>query len=293
MSKTLFETGGLRLVEDSETLYLFDGSEGYRITSEWHNPDTYLWQGDKTTLVVYHAFSEEEIRLAATEDRTLNAITGKKYNAASLCQLLAFGIRERQGAVDIDYLEKKYAATLQKEKPPQKQGDAPAGYKLHGTLRERIVEMLDVVGVGSYVDIDETREFYRQAGAPLLPKGEAFIECYGYLFCSMYPTFADEADDEAFRFDIFEDYQDGDPLDALREAGGEGSEMLRAVLSVAQCVVTPVGIFGCGDCATVYAGEDGKLYALHKGRPQVDTYNTLIDLLEVELKDHLPQTLLD
>jgi hypothetical protein len=127
----------------------------------------------------------------------------------------------------------------------------------------------------------------------LYPKGEAFIKRYGYLFCSMYPVFANEDDDIGFRFDIFEDCMDDDPLNVLREAGGENSEMLRLVKSAAGCEVTPVGQYGCGDYATVYVGENGKLYAIHKGNPRVEIYENIIDLMEVELKDHIPEAMMD
>lgn len=169
----------------------------------------------------------------------------------------------------------------------------PSGYRLKGTLRERIVEMIDVVSIGSYVDLDKTRELYSQAKVLLFPKGEKFIARYGFLFSSMYPSFENEEDDYDFRFDIYEDFPEEEQIPALREAGGEDSKMLSTVKSVAGCNITPVGVFGCGDCAIVYAGEDGKLYAIHEPHSKVDAYDSIVDLLETELRDHIPISLVD
>ena len=54
------------------------------------------------------------------------------------------------------------------------------------------------------------------------------------------------------------------------------------------CPVTPVGMYGFGDPLTVYAGEDGKLYAFKGFGDEVRTYESLPDLLEAALQGHMP-----
>lgn len=293
--ETLYENGPVRLMDDGGTLYLCDGEENYRITSEWHNPDTYLWRGDKTALVVYHGFTEEEIRMVAAESRTIESITGRKYDAEALCRLFLFGIREKAGCVDIGYLEKRCGQPSEDEEEYTGAATAPRevyGYQLKGTLRERIVQMIEVVSIGSYVKREDIRALYKGAGVPLYPQGEQFVKRYAYLFSSMSPAFEDEDDDAEFRFDTFMEFYDEEPATALRRAGAEESPLLRAVKAAAGCEVTPVGVYGMGDGATVYAGEDGRLYAIHQP-PAVAVYDNIVDLMAAELQGHLPLALED
>lgn len=291
--ETLYENGPVRLMDDGGTLYLCDGEEKYRITSEWHNPDTYLWRGEKTALVVYHGFTEEEIRMVAAENRTIESITGREYDTEALCRLFLFGIREKEGSVDIGYLEKRCGQVS--EDAEEDTGSATGarevyGYRLKGTLRERIAQMIEVVSIGSYVKTEDIRALYKNAGVPLYPQGEKFVKRYAYLFSSMCPTFEDEDDDAEFRFDTFVEFYDESPIHALRKAGA-GSP---AVKAAAGCEVTPVGVYGIGEGATVFVGEDGRLYAVHQSAPgEVAVYDTIVDLLEVELREHLPLALED
>ena len=309
--ETLYENNTVRLVDNSGTLFLCHGNDTFRISSEWHNPDTYLWhcppkseptEKPQLALTVFHAFSEEDIRFLAQPNHTLDSISGKSYDIQTLCQLFLFGIQERMGDIDIDYLEKKYAeasrlsATVTTT-PPATDRHVP-GYRLEGTLRERIQEMIDLVSIGSLVNLDYTRALYRQAGVPLHPQGERFIKRYGFLFSSMVPYFEDDDDDNEFFFDIFEEYYPDkqEQVEALRQAvysNGEESHAFQSVRDMAGCPVTPVGLYGYGDCATVYAGENGKLYALHSNSDAVAEYDSIIDLLSIELKDHPPLSLID
>jgi len=293
--ETLYENGPVRLMDDGGTLYLCDGEENYRITSEWHNPDTYLWRGDKTALVVYHGFTEEEIRMVAVENRTIESITGRAYDAEALCRLFLFGIREKEGCVDIGYLEKRCGQVAEDEEEDTGAATAPRevyGYQLKGTLRERVAQMIEVVSIGSYVKREDIRALYKGAGVPLYPQGEQFVKRYAYLFSSMSPAFEDEDDDAEFRFDTFMEFYDEEPATALRRAGAEESPLLCAVKAAAGCEVTPVGVYGLGDGATVYVGEDGRLYAIHQP-PAVAAYDTIVDLMAAELHGHLPLALED
>lgn len=301
--ETLYQNGSLCLLDNGGTLLLRDGDTAYRITSDWHNPDTHLWRGDKPALTVYHGFSDEDIRWAA-QGGAVATVTGHKYDIDALLRLLLAGIRQQLGAVDIGYLEQHSGFAVQGKGVSAGEGDhaVPPGIPLHGTLRERIAEMIDLVSIGSYADLDRTRQLYRRAGVPLLPRAEEFILRYGFLFSSLCPQFDDDDEEAEFFFDIFEEYYGDGPeaVEALREAGAEGSAMLRAVQSKAPCAVTPVGLYGYGLGATVYAGEDRRLYALHApatsapaASGQVSVHDNIIDLMEAELQGHIPLSLLD
>ena len=155
-----------------------------------------------------------------------------------------------------------------------------------GTLRERIEEMMALMGeiMGRPADISGLKKLYADEKVPLLPAGERFLKQYAYLFSTMSPSFENEDDNPEFYFDTFDEVREGVADNSLSAAFGRS---WRAT-AIAGCPVTPVGLYGFANPLTVYAGEDGKLYAFKGYNDEVRVYNTLPDLLEAALQGHMP-----
>ncbi len=155
-----------------------------------------------------------------------------------------------------------------------------------GTLREKIKEMMDLAGevMGRPANIKSLRKLYADEQVPLLPCGERFLARYAYLFSTFAPVFGNEDDDSAFYFDTFDELGDDSPDNYLKTAS---SRDWRAT-TVSGCPVTPVGVYGFREPFTVYAGEDGKLYAFKAFNDEVRIYQTLEELLEEALDGHIP-----
>lgn len=154
-----------------------------------------------------------------------------------------------------------------------------------GTLRERIEEMMALACeiMGRPADIGGLKKFYAGESVPLRPAGERFLKQYAYLFSIMSPAFEEEDDNPEFYFDTFDELRE-DRDNSLAAASGRDWR----VAAVSRCPVTPVGLYGFGEPLTVYAGEDGKLYAFKGCDGDVLTYETLADLLEDQLRGHMP-----
>lgn len=154
------------------------------------------------------------------------------------------------------------------------------------TLRERIEEMISLAGevMGRPADISGLRKLYAAERVQMHPAGERFLAQYAYLFSTMSPSFENEDDNPEFYFDTF---------DELREDAGQGGLSMAAgrdwrASGVAGCPVTPVGVYGFREPYTVYAGEDGKLYAFRGFNDEVRVYGSLEDLLAEALTGHIP-----
>jgi hypothetical protein len=159
------------------------------------------------------------------------------------------------------------------------------------TLRERIEDMINQGGevMGRPADISGLRKLYEDEKVPLLPEGERFLKKYAYLFSVMSPSFENEDDDAEFYFDTFDEVRQDEDNNSLSMAAGRD---WRAT-GVAGCPVTPVGVYGFREPYTVYAGEDGKLYAFKGFNDEVRVFETLEDLLEEALEGHMPMGLDD
>lgn len=154
------------------------------------------------------------------------------------------------------------------------------------TLRGRIDEMIALAGevMGRPADIGGLRKLYAAEKVPLHPAGERFLKQYAYLFSTMSPAFEDEDDNPEFYFDTFDELTRGSGDNSLTAAAGRSWR----ASGLASCPVTPVGMYGFGDPLTVYAGEDGRLYAFKGFGDEILTYETLPDLLEAALQGHMP-----
>lgn len=184
-------------------------------------------------------------------------------------------------------LSKSASAPEEKGKAPLSQEEYQ-GYVIPlkgSTLRERIEEMIRIMSetMGRPADLGKLRKLYASQNVPLHPAGERFLSRYAYLFSTMSPAFEKEEDNPEFYFDTFDEVREGQD-NSLRTAFGRD---WRAT-AVSGCPVTPVGIYGFGNPLTVYAGEDGKLYAFNGFTDKVRVYETLVDLLEEALEGHLP-----
>ena len=183
---------------------------------------------------------------------------------------------------------------LREETAPAQETKAPLskqeyqGYILPlkgGSLRERIDEMIRLAGkiARRPAVLNRLRKLYADEKVPLLPFGEKFLSRYAYLFSTVSPAFEEEDDNPEFYFETFDEW-DNSAENGLKAASGRDWR----VTSLSGCPVTPVGFYGFRDPFTVYAGEDGKLYAFKGYNDEVRVYNALEDLLEEALAGHLP-----
>ena len=154
------------------------------------------------------------------------------------------------------------------------------------TLRERIDEMLALGGevMGRPADISKLKKLYAEERVPLHPAGESFLKQYAYLFSVMSPAFENEDDNPEFYFDTFDELREDQVENSLSMASGRDWR----VTGISGCPVTPVGLFGLREPLTVYAGEDGKLYAFKGYNDDIRIYDSLPDLLEDALRGHMP-----
>ena len=179
------------------------------------------------------------------------------------------------------------------------------GYPLEGTLRERIIKMMEIAGddENKKWNISSIKESYKRAKVNLYPTAEKFISRYAYLFSAMFPTFKYEVDSTRFYFDCYDSTdEDTDQIELLRKAtfdtrlsntGYNFSNIFLKVKGKALCNITAVGRFGFYPASTLYIGENGKLYATKNDINDIRVYDNIVDLLEYELRDHMPMGITD
>ena len=179
------------------------------------------------------------------------------------------------------------------------------GYPLEGTLRERIVKMMEIAGddENKRWNISSIKESYKRAKVNLYPTAEKFISRYAYLFSAMFPTFKYEIDSTRFYFECYDSTdEDTDQVELLRKAtfdttlpntGYNFSNIFLKVKGKALCNITAVGRFGFYPASTLYIGENGKLYATKNDINDIRVYDNIVDLLEYELRDHMPMGITD
>lgn len=283
----LYKNANVQLYEEDGKFLLTDGTEVYTITSSPWEPCLYLTdsQGHVTTL--HNSFEASWIASLAREGGTLHAITGRDYDIVGLCRLLLQAAGKVADA-SIDYLEKLDPEDLPKEEELMDGPDYCIPLKSQ-TLRERIVEMMEIAGDGPdrCANLNNIRRLYAKENVPILPEGEKFLRRYAYLFSSLSPGFEDENDCIYFYFETVDELYEEDRGPYLASVWRKASR----VQEMAGCLVTPVGQYGFGKAPDVYVGENGLLYA-YSG-DSIRVYNTLVDLLCDELKDHPPIALDD
>ena len=179
------------------------------------------------------------------------------------------------------------------------------GYPLKGSLRERIIQMMEIAGdeENKRWKISSIKESYKKAKVNLYPTAEKFISRYAYLFSAMSPTFKYEIECTRFYFDCYDSIdEDTDQVELLRKAtfdttlpntGYNFSKIYLKIKEKALCNITAVGRFGYFPASTLYIGENGKLYATKDNINDIRVYDNVVDLLEYELRDHIPMGITD
>ena len=79
----------------------------------------------------------------------------------------------------------------------------------------------------------------------------------------------------------------------LPYTGYNFSKIYLKIKEKALCNITAVGLFGIKQPSTLYVGENGKLYATKGDINDIRVYDSVVDQLEYELKDHIPMGITD
>ncbi len=170
--------------------------------------------------------------------------------------------------------------------------------ELKGTLKEKVEEAVRLVCTEvSEEEVAGFIQLYEKAGVKLLPSAIEFFKQYGGAYRNDYimlkdPTFNNEISLECFNT-ITDFYYSGnyDPekteKDMLRRLEW-AMEEIDTVRDFAKQAVCPIGEFGYYYPATVYIGEDGRLYCVYEFQETIDVFNTPAEILESFLGNNPP-----
>ena len=157
--------------------------------------------------------------------------------------------------------------------------------KLEGTRRERIIKALEMAGwfVGRQVDISVVEGYYQSKNVQLHQKAlEFFREFYGLAENWYLGKDPNLSMGSHFEFVLIPHrYSRDDDLDV--ENWGDWSEYIN-VKKVAKEKVVLVGDIGYYYPASVWIGESGKIYATHDYDSEVYIFDSVVDLIEHELR---------
>ena len=311
---TVFHDDTYELLKSGTNYYLCKENESYKLTCHPYEPCTII-EGR----CIHNAFEITDVFESFLYKETITSISGREYGPKEFCDLLYAMIENNLDDVNIDYVEKKLwgnKKTIEDNKPENVEEDdddeideealeTDFGYKLEGSLRERIIKMMEIAGdkENNKWKISTIKESYNRAKVNLYPTAEKFISRYAYLFSAMSPTFKYEVDCTRFYFDCYDSIdEDTDQVELLRKAtfdttlpntGFNFSKIFLKVKEKALCNITAVGRFGYFPASTLYVGENGKLYATKDDINDIRVYDTVVDLLEYELRDHIPMGITD
>ena len=330
----VFDNGLYKLFKSSGKYYLGVKNENYKLTCHPYEPCTYI-EGR----CIHNAFDIIDIFESFRDNLIVSSITGRKYTAKDFCDLVYAMIENNLIDENIGYMENILwgeKKDINSKNAPQKQSFGGAaeqseaegatqivsgehsdddldestletnfGYKLEGTLRERIIRMMEIAGdeENRKFNISSIKASYNKAKVNLYPTAEKYLSRYAYLFSSMSPTFKYAIDSTRFFFDCYDSVDEiTDQVELLKKAtfdttlpdtGYNFSKIYLKIKEKALCNITAVGLFGIKQPSTVYIGENGKLYATKGDINDIRVYDSLIDLLEYELKDHIPMGITD
>ena len=313
---TVFHDDTYKLLKSGTNYYLCKGNESYKLTCHPYEPCTCI-EGR----CIHNAFEITDVFEAFLYKEKITSISGREYGPKEFCDLVYAMIENNLDDVNIDYVEKKLwgnKKTIEENKPEnieeedddddeidEQALETDFGYKLEGTLRERIIKMMEIAGDNekNRWKITTIKESYKRAKVNLYPTAEKFISRYAYLFSAMSPTFKYEIDCTRFFFDCYDSIdEDTDQVELLRKAtfdttlpntGYNFSKIYLKIKEKALCNITAVGRFGYSPASTLYVGENGKLYATKNNINDIRVYDNVVDLLEYELKDHIPMGITD
>ncbi len=105
MITPLYQEGEILLGDEDGTLYLYKGTEGFRISGHPYEPCIYLERKDGSLVTIHNAFTVEELRGLAETEGMIRMITGDEYDLKGVCELLLLSAELSQTDVDISYLE--------------------------------------------------------------------------------------------------------------------------------------------------------------------------------------------
>ena len=177
--------------------------------------------------------------------------------------------------------------------------------EIKGKPREIIIDILKKSGAenNNNFDISAIKKTYQSAKVNLYLKAEKFISQYAYLFSSKKWTLRYNNSDIDFFFNFYDSRDEKtDQVELLKKAafdttlpftGYNFSKIFLKIRGIALCNITPVGLFGFAQPSTLYIGENGKLYATKGDLNDIRVYDSVVDLLEYELKDHIPMGITD
>ena len=315
---TVFYDSTYKLLKSGDSYYLYKGNKSFKLTSHPYEPCTYI-EGR----CIHNAFEITYVFESFLNKEIITSISGREYGPREFCDLVYVMIENNLDNENIDYIEKKLwgnKKTIENKKTEnieEKEEDddddeideqaleTDFGYLLEGTLRERIIKMMEIAGdnENNRWKISSIKESYKRAKVNLYPTAEKFISRYAYLFSAMSPTFKYEVECTRFYFDCYDSIDEiTDQVELLKKAtfdtmspntGYNFSKIYLKVKEKALCNITAVGRFGYFPASTLYVGENGKLYATKGDINDIRVYNSVVDLLEYELKDHIPMGITD
>ncbi len=307
---TVFNDATYKLLKSGTSYYLCKGNESYKLTCHPYEPCTYI-EGR----CIHNAFEITYVFESFLYKEKITSITGRKYGPKEFCNLVYAMVENNLNDENIDYVEKllwgnkktveennleNFEEDDDDDEIDEQALETDFGYKLEGSLRERIIKMMEIAGdnENNRWKITTIKESYKRAKVNLYPIAEKFISRYAYLFSAMSPTFKYEIDCTRFFFDCYDSIdEDTDQVELLRKAtfdttlpntGYNFSKIYLKVKEKALCNITAIGRFGYFPASTLYIGENGKLYATKNDINDIRIYDNVVDLLEYELKDHIP-----
>ncbi len=314
---TVFNDDTYKLLKSGTSYYLCKGNESYKLTCHPYEPCTYI-EGR----CIHNAFNITDVFEAFLYKESITSITGRKYAPKDFCDLFYAMVENNLDDENIDYVEKllwgnkKKVEEINKLENVEEDDDdddeideqaleTDFGYSLDGSLRERIIQMMKIAGDDekNRWKISSIKESYKRAKVNLYPIAEKFIIRYAYLFSAMFPTFKYEVDCTRFFFDCYDSAdENSNQVELLKKAtfditlpntGYNFSKIYLKIREKALCNITAVGRFGYFPASTLYIGENGKLYATKDNINDIRVYDSIVDLLEYELKDHIPMGITD
>ena len=169
--------------------------------------------------------------------------------------------------------------------------------EVKGSLKERIDEAVRLVCAP--VSEEKVAAFvalYEKASIRLLPSAIEFFRKYGGFYHDSYimlkdPTFNKDLYLDCYYVSATSNSDDYDPVkvekDMLNRLDGEMDD-IEMVREFAKQEVCPIAEIGYYYPASVYIGEDGKLYCIFNWKEEIEVFNTPEEILESYLGNNPP-----
>lgn len=154
--------------------------------------------------------------------------------------------------------------------------------KLEGTLIERLEKAVSLVC--TEVTAEQLQHFYdiyEKVGIKPLEAAVEFFKKYGGAYRESYIMLSDPKYNTAVFFRCYGNDEKSDNLDYALQ-------YIDLIKEKAQQEVCPVGLIGFDIPAEVYVGENGLLYCIYEFKEEIDTFESIAQILEYYLKNHVP-----